>query len=77
MQLDPEKKKRFDVILNQKEEIRELQETLKDGVNNLAKELGTKPAVVNRILRLVEQERATGGVLQSFRDIIETAEEVE
>jgi Mn-dependent DtxR family transcriptional regulator len=76
MHLDPGTKKSFEAILNQKEELKEAQETLKESVKKLADELGVKPAVVTRILGLVEKERAKGGVLADERDMVETAGEI-
>jgi Mn-dependent DtxR family transcriptional regulator len=76
MHLDPETKKSFEAILNQKEELKEAQETLKESVKKLADELGVKPAVVTRILGLVEKERAKGGVLTGEREVVETAGEI-
>ena len=76
MHIDSSAKKRFEAILNQKEELKEIQETLKESVKKLADELGVKPAVVTRILGLVEKERAKGGVLADERDVVETAGEI-
>jgi len=76
MHLDPGTKKSFEAILNQKEELKEAQETLKESVKKLADELGVKPAVVTRILGLVEKERAKGGVLTGEREVVETAGEI-
>jgi hypothetical protein len=76
MHLDPANKKRFEAILNQKEELKETQETLKDAVKQLADELGVKPADITKILGLVEKERAKGGVIADERDILETAGEL-
>ena len=76
MHLDSSTKKRFEAILSQKEELKEAQETLKESVKKLAEELGVKPAVVTRILGLVEKERAKGGVLTGEREVVETAGEI-
>lgn len=76
MHLDPAIKKRFEAILNQKEELKETQETLKDAVKQLADELGVKPADITKILGLVEKERAKRGVIADERDILETAGEL-
>lgn len=76
MHLDTGTKKSFEAILNQKEELKEAQETMKESVKKLADELGVKPAVVTRILGLVEKERAKGGVLADERDVVETAGEI-
>ena len=54
MHLDSGTKKAFESILNQKEELKEAPEALKDSIKKLADELGVKPAVVTRILGLVE-----------------------
>ena len=76
MHLDPAIKKRFEAILNQKEELKEAQETLKDTIKQLADELGVKPADISKILVLVEKERAKGGVIADEQDILETAGEI-
>jgi len=75
MHIDSSTKKRFEAILNQKEELKEAQETLKDSVKQLADELGMKPADITKILGLVEKERAKGGIIADERDILETAGE--
>ncbi|MHB1285578.1 MAG: hypothetical protein ACYC9S_10130 [Leptospirales bacterium] len=76
MHLDSGNKKSFETILNQKEELKEAQESLKESVKKLADELGVKPAVVTRILGLVEKERAKGGILADEREVVETAGEI-
>ena len=76
MPVDSSRKKRFEAILNQKEELKETQETLKDAIKQLADEMGVKPAYIAKILGLVEKERAKGGVIADERDILETAGEL-
>ena len=76
MNLDPGTKKAFEAILNQKAELKEAQETLKESVKKLADEMGLKPAAVNRILGLVEKERSKGGILDDERTVVETAGEI-
>ena len=76
MHIDSSAKKRFEAILNQKEELKEAQETLKDTIKQLADELGVKPADISKILVLVEKERAKGGVIADEQDILETAGEI-
>ena len=76
MHIDSSAKKRFEAILNQKEELKEAQETLKDTIKQLADELGVKPADISKILVLVEKERAKGGVIADERDILDTAGEL-
>ena len=75
MHLDSGTKKSFEAILNQKEELKESQDALKESVKKLADEMGVKPAVVTRILGLVEKERAKGGILADEREVVETAGE--
>jgi len=75
MHLDSGTRKSFEAILNQKEELKEAQDALKESVKKLAEEMGRKPAVVTRILGLVEKERAKGGILADEREVVETAGE--
>jgi len=75
MHLDSETRKRFEAILNQKEELKAAQETLKESVKLLADEMGDKPARITRILGLIEKEREKGGVIADEREILETAGE--
>ncbi|MHB8369222.1 MAG: hypothetical protein ACYDBP_05935 [Leptospirales bacterium] len=75
MHLDSGTRKSFEAILNQKEELKEAQDALKESVKKLAEEMGIKPAVVTRILGLVEKERAKGGILADEREVVETAGE--
>ena len=76
MHLDSGTRKSLEAILNQKEKLKEAQAILKESVKKLADELGVKPAVVTRILGLVEKERAKGGVIADERDVIEAAGEI-
>ena len=76
MHLDSGTRKSLEAILNQKEKLKETQAILKESVKKLADELGVKPAVVTRILGLVEKERAKGGVIADERDVIEAAGEI-
>jgi len=75
MHLDSGTRKSFEAILNQKEELKEAQDALKESVKKLAEEMGRKPAVVTRMLGLVEKERAKGGILADEREVVETAGE--
>ncbi len=75
MHLDSETRKRFEAILNQKEELKEVQEALKESVKKLADEMGVKSARITRILGLIEKEREKGGVIADEREILETAGE--
>nr|EES53891.1 MAG: conserved hypothetical protein [Leptospirillum ferrodiazotrophum] len=43
MHLDPGTKKSFEAILNQKEELKESQDALKESVKKLADEMGVNP----------------------------------
>jgi len=76
MHLDSGNKKSFEAILNQKEELKEAKESLKESIKKLADELKVKPAVINRILGLVEKERVKGGILADEREMVETAGEI-
>lgn len=76
MNLDSGNKKSFEAILNQKEELKEAQDCLKESVKKLADELGVKPAYITRVLGIVEKERAKRGILADEREILETAGEI-
>lgn len=76
MHFDSSTKKRLETILNQKEELKEAQTALKDGIKTLAEEMGVKSTVVTRILSLVEKERAKGGVIADEQEIVSAAGEV-
>jgi len=70
MQLDSGKRKRFEAILNQKEELKKGQADIKDAIKTLASEMGVKTAVVNRILGLVEKERSKGFMVDELNTIV-------
>ncbi|MEC4682272.1 MAG: hypothetical protein VST70_01130 [Nitrospirota bacterium] len=76
MNLDSGTKRKFEEILNQKEKLKETQDNLKESVKELADEIAVKSAFVNRILGLVEKERAKPGVISDERDIVSAAGEV-
>ncbi len=76
MHFDSSTKKRLETILNQKEELKDAQTALKDGIKALAEEMGVKSTVVTRILSLVEKERAKGGVIADEQEIVSAAGEV-
>ncbi|MDA8150739.1 MAG: hypothetical protein M0041_06420 [Nitrospiraceae bacterium] len=76
MQLDSGKRKRFEAILNQKEELKKGQADIKDAIKTLASEMGVKTAVVNRILGLVEKERSKGGIIADEREVVDTAGQI-
>lgn len=73
--MSQERTSNIEAILDRKEDLKAAQEELKDSVKKLADDLGVKPAVVTRILGLVEKERARGGVLADEREVVETAGE--
>ena len=76
MQIDSGKRKRFEAILNQKEELKRGQADIKDAIKTLASEMGVKTAVVNRILGLVEKERLKGGIIADEREVVDTAGQI-
>ena len=76
MQIDSGKRKRFEAILNQKEELKKGQADIKDAIKTLASEMGVKTAVVNRILGLVEKERSKGGIIADEREVVDTAGQI-
>ena len=74
--LDSGTRKSLEAILNQKEELKEAQNILKESVKKLADELGQKPAFVTKLLGFVEKERANRGTIADEREILETAGEL-
>lgn len=72
----PEVKKAIRDILNRKASIARETDQIKDDIKAVAVAMGTKPAAVNKILGLIEKEKAKGGVIDSERDILDFADEV-
>ena len=74
MVISDSQRKRLESLMNAKEEIKQTQKDLKDGIKNLADEMDVKPAVLTKIISLVEKERAKGGIIADEKSILEIAE---
>ena len=77
MTISESTKRRIENIINSKESIKEEQKGIKDAIKSLADEMGIKPAAVNRIISLIEKERAKGGgIIRDEKEIVDAAAEV-
>ncbi|MEL5850174.1 MAG: hypothetical protein U7M05_12565 [Candidatus Igneacidithiobacillus chanchocoensis] len=72
----PEVKKAIRDILNRKASIAQETDQIKEDIKAVALAMGAKPAAVNKIISLIEKEKAKGGVIDSERDILDFADEV-
>lgn len=63
-------------ILNQRQKVKGIQESIKESVAEVAERFDMKPAQLNKIIGLVEKERDKGGVLSAERELLDMAEEV-
>jgi hypothetical protein len=74
VQVDAKSKEAIEDIINRRIGIASLQAQIKEDIQAVAESLGVKAAYLNRIITLVEKERAKGDILSGERDIIEAAE---
>ncbi len=74
MQVDAKSKEAIEDIINRRVGIASLQAQIKEDIQAVAESLGVKAAYLNRIITLVEKERAKGDILSGERDIIEAVE---
>ncbi len=74
MQVDAKSKEAIEDIINRRVGIASLQAQIKEDIQAVAESLGVKSAYLNRIITLVEKERAKGDILSGERDIIEAVE---
>lgn len=74
MQVDAKSKEAIEDIINRRMGIASLQAQIKEDIQAVAESLGVKAAYLNRIITLVEKERAKGDILSGERDIIAAAE---
>lgn len=72
----PEVKKAIRDIINRKASIAREADQIKDDVKAVAVAMGAKPAAINKIISLIEKEKAKGGIIDSERDILDFADEV-
>jgi excinuclease UvrABC helicase subunit UvrB len=74
VQVDAKSKEAIEDIINRRVGIASLQAQIKEDIQAVAESLGVKAAYLNRIITLVEKERAKGDILSGERDIIEAVE---
>ncbi len=75
MRITPEIKSALNDILSRRARIAEHNEQIKEDVKALAERLKVKPAVVTKMLGLIEKERGRGDVISAERDILDAADE--
>ncbi len=76
MQLDKQVQEMLEDIINRREGIASMQAQIKDDIKAIAEALGVKPAQINKVITLVEKERAKGGVISQEQEILDVAERV-
>ena len=76
MQLDQQDHQIIEDIINRRAGIASMQEQIKDDIKSIAERAGVKAAKINKVIVLVEKERAKGDVLEGERGIIDAAETI-
>lgn len=76
MQLDKQVQEMLEDIINRREGIASMQAQIKDDIKAIAETLGVKSAQINKVIALVEKERAKGGVISQEQEILDVAERV-
>ena len=76
MQLDKQVQEMLEDIINRREGIESMQAQIKDDIKAIAETLGVKSAQINKVIALVEKERAKGGVISQEQEILDVAERV-
>ncbi len=76
MQLDKQVQDMLEDIINRREGIASMQAQIKDDIKAIAEALGVKAAQINKVITLVEKERAKGGVISQEQEILDVAERV-
>lgn len=76
MQLEQQDHQIIEDIIHRRAGIASMQEQIKDDVKAIAERAGVKPAKINKVIVLVEKERAKGDVLEGERGIIDAAETI-
>ncbi|MCE5394503.1 MAG: hypothetical protein JJ693_07940 [Acidithiobacillus sp.] len=74
MQLDHKAREAINDIINRREGIASMQTQIKEDIKAVAEHLGIKAGQVNKIIALVEKERAKGDAIEAERGVIEAAE---
>ena len=74
--IDPQLKAVIEDILNQRTRVAQMNEAIKEAVQEAAKRFDMKPAQLNKVIGLVEKERDKGGVLDAERETLDMASEI-
>ena len=74
MQLDHKAREAINDIINRREGIASMQAQIKEDIKAVADYLAIKAGQVNKIIALVEKERAKGDAIEAERGVIEAAE---
>ena len=76
MQLDQQDRQIIEDIITRRAGIASMQEQIKDDIKAIAERAGVKAAKINKVIVLVEKERAKGDFLEGERGIIDAAETI-
>ncbi|MHB1641426.1 MAG: hypothetical protein ACYCS8_02045 [Acidithiobacillus sp.] len=76
MQLDQQDHQIIEDIIQRRAGIASMQEQIKEDIKAIAARAGVKAAKINKVIVLVEKERAKGDVLEGERGIIDAAETI-
>ncbi|MHB1665932.1 hypothetical protein [Thiomonas sp.] len=73
MQLDSKHKKAIEDILNRRDQVASTNLQIKEDIKTIAEELGVRVAQLNKVIGLVEKERAKGSVLAEEQENLDAA----
>ena len=73
MEINRDTKQTLEDILRRRASIKEDTQQIREDIKALAKRLDAKPAVINKIITLVEKDREKGDVIDTERDIVDAA----
>lgn len=76
MKLSEKDHRAIEDIIERRAGIASIQTQIKDDIKVIADRAGTKATQINRIIALVEKERAKGDIINGERDIIDAAGEI-
>lgn len=76
MQLDQQDHQMIEDIITRRAGVASMQEQIKDDIKSIAERAGVKAAKINKVIVLVEKERAKGDILEGERGIIDAAETI-
>lgn len=74
MELDNTAATTIEDILLQRARVKSMNDSIKESVKALSERLDTKPAQMNRVIALIEKERAKGDVVDGERGILDVVE---